>query len=78
MPRQKLTKRADGRYVCRCDGKFFYGKSATEALRKRDNYVREKDKGYNMSLADTTFANYGKTWLDAYRTECNPRQRRQY
>ena len=78
MPRQKLTKRADGRYACRYDGRFFYGKSTAEAIRRRDEYIREKDKGYNMDLADTVFADYGKTWLDAYRTECNPMQRRQY
>jgi len=78
MPRQKLTKRADGRYTCKYDGKFFYGKSAAEATRKRDEYIRKQDQGYNMKLVGTTFADYGKTWLDTYRTECNPMQRRQY
>lgn len=31
-----------------------------------------------MYLIDTSFAEYGETWLDTYRTECNPMQRRQY
>ena len=39
MPRQKLNKRADGRYACKFDGRFFYGKSAAEAMRKRDEYI---------------------------------------
>ncbi len=39
MPRQKLTKRADGRYACKYDNRFFYGKTAAEALRKRDEYA---------------------------------------
>ena len=78
MPRQKLAQRADGRFACKYDGKFFYGKSAAEALRKRDAYIHERDQGYNVHLADTAFADYCKTWLDAYRCECNPSQRRQY
>lgn len=40
MTRQKLTKRADGRYVCRYDGQTFYGKTETEALKKREAYIR--------------------------------------
>ena len=27
---------------------------------------------------DTSFAEYGETWLDTYRTKCNPMQHRQY
>lgn len=32
MPRQTLTKRADGRYACKYEGRFFYGKTANEAF----------------------------------------------
>lgn len=78
MPRQTLNKRADGRYACKYEGQFFYGKTPSEALRKRDDYVRMQERGYNMYLIDTSFAEYGETWLDTYRTECNPMQRRQY
>ena len=53
-------------------------KTPSEALRKRDDYVRMQERGYNMYLIDTSFAEYGETWLDTYRTECNPMQRRQY
>ena len=52
-------------------------KTPSEALRKRDDYVRMQERGYNMYLIDTSFAEYGETWLDTYRTECNPMQRRQ-
>lgn len=31
-----------------------------------------------MGLIDTSFAEYGETWLDTYRTKCNPMQHRQY
>lgn len=72
MPRQTLTKRADGRYACKYEGRFFYGKTANEAFRKRDDYVRMQERGYNMGLIDTSFAEYGETWLDTYRTKCNP------
>ena len=78
MPRQKLTKRADGRYACKYDNRFFYGKTAAEALRKRDEYALQQQQGYNMRLANATFEEYGMTWLDTYHTECNPMQRRQY
>ena len=78
MPRQKLNQRADGRYACKYDGRFFYGKSASEALRKRDEYIHELDQGFNADLTDVTVEEYGKDRLDAYRSHCNPSQRRQY
>ena len=78
MPRQKLNKRADGRYACKFDGRFFYGKSAAEAMRKRDEYIHECEQGFNPHFADITLYEYGMDWLDAYRSKCNPSQRRQY
>ena len=44
MPRQTLNKRADGRYACKYEGQFFYGKTPSEALRKRDDYVRMQER----------------------------------
>ena len=52
-------------------------KTPSEALRKRDDYVRMQERGYNMYLIDTSFAEYGETWLDTYRSGCNPMLRRQ-
>lgn len=77
MPRQKLTKRANGRYACKYDNRFFYGKTTAEALRKRDEYASQQQQGYNMRLADVILEEYGMTWLDTYHTECN-RMQRQY
>ena len=78
MPRQKLTKRADGRYALKCDGRFFYGKTVAEATRKRDEYISERDRGYNADTSHVTVLEYGTAWIDAYRSKCNPKQRHQY
>ena len=78
MPRQILTKRTDGRYAVKYDGCFFYGKTKTEATRKRDEYMQEKMMGYSPNLADTPFLDYGLTWVETYHSECNPMQRKQY
>ncbi len=78
MPRQRVYKRPDGRYCCRHDGQFFYGKTQKEALQKRDDYIRDRTLGYNVELSDVRFLEYGLEWLDVYRTKCNPKQRRQY
>ncbi len=78
MPRQKLTARTDGRYKCQYQNKYFYGKTQAEARRKRDEYVRELTLGNNPELTETSFLEYGLSWLDVYRTECNTKQRQQY
>ena len=78
MPRQKLRARTDGRFSCRYKDKYFYGNTQTEALRKRDDYIREEAIGYNPDLAEARFLEYGLEWLDVYRTECNPKMHRQY
>ena len=78
MPRQKLTERSDGRYKCKYGDKSFYGKSSTEATRKREKYIRELDQGFNPDLSQMLFLDYAYEWLDAYRATCNTKQRRQY
>lgn len=78
MPRQQLIQRADGRYTCKYGDKFFYGKTPTEALRKRDDYVKEYEIGYSPDLSETPFLEYGLAWLDVYRASSNKRLRRQY
>ena len=45
MPRQTLKQRADGRYVCRCDDRYFLGTTQKEALAARDAYKRDKAEG---------------------------------
>ena len=78
MPRQKLSKRADGRYACKCDNRFFYGKTTAEAFEKRDQYLHQKMIHMNISMADVTFEEYSQIWMDTYRSACNPMQRKQY
>lgn len=78
MPRQKLVQRTDGRYACKYDGKVFYGKTPEEAKNKRQVYVNELGLGYNPDMSAFTFLEYGLGWLEAYRSTCNSKQRRQY
>ncbi len=78
MPRQKLKQRADGRFKCKFGDKEFYGNTQTEALRKRDEYIRELELGYNPECSDKRFYSYAMEWLDVYRTKCNSRMRNQY
>ena len=78
MPRQKLTKRADGTYRCRYHGKEFYGKTQTEALKARDAYIELERTGLNPELKDVTFLEYSKKWLSVYRSECCQSLQKQY
>lgn len=78
MPRQKLLERSDGRYKCKYGEKSFYGKTPTEAIRKREKYVRELVQGFDPDQSQTAFLGYAYEWLDAYHASCNSKQRRQY
>ena len=78
MPHQKLIQRPDGRYACRYNGKYFYGKTPTEAMRKRDQYVKECTLGYNPDFTEVAFLDYALEWLKVYRTECNKKLQNQY
>ena len=78
MPRNNVTERSDGRYTCKYGEKFFYGKTPTEAKRKRQEYVRKLDQGINPDLSDTPFLEDALGWREAFRSECNPKQQRQY
>lgn len=78
MPRQRLEKRKDGRFVCRYDDKYFYGKTQAEATRKRDAYISELESGYSPESETTTFAEYSQTWLETYRGDCIKRSKDQY
>lgn len=78
MPRQTLVQRKDGRYECKYGDKSFYGKTPTEASRKRRDYIREMDQGLNPDMSDTPFLEYALGWREAFRAECNPQMQRQY
>ncbi len=78
MPRQKLNERKDGRYACKYNGKFFYGKTQEEAKKKRQDYINDLGLGYNPDMSSVTFLEYGQYWLEAYRSTCNKKQKHQY
>ena len=78
MPRQTLIARQDGRYSCRYNDKYFYGKTQAEALRKRDEYIKECTRGYDPDYNQIPFLDYGLEWLEVYRTGCNRKMRQQY
>lgn len=44
----KVTKRADGRYVCRYEDKYFYGKTKAEVIKKYDEYVERLSQGCDI------------------------------
>ena len=78
MPRQSLIERTDGRYSCKYNGKYFYGKSQAEALKKREEYVKECTRGYDPDYNQISFLDYALEWVEVYRTGCNKKMQRQY
>lgn len=55
-----MKKRADGRYVKRVDGKYFYGATEREVYKKILEYTEKKEKG-------STFAEIAdQWWTDVY------------
>ena len=78
MPQKKLAERKDGRFECKFGNKHFYGKTPTEAKRKRQEYVRMLDQGINPDLSDAPFLEYALGWRQAFRSECNTKAQHQY
>jgi len=71
MPRQTLKKRADGRYTVKFQGKFFYGTTQAEALRKRDEYKQALKEG--MQTTCPTVEKYASAWLPAHKKTVSQR-----
>lgn len=67
MPRQRLKKRSDGRYLCKADGRTFYGYTEREAKEKRAAYLLEKSRGLDADQANITVDAYAQKWLPIYR-----------
>jgi hypothetical protein len=63
MPRQTLKQRKDGRYVCRCDDRYFLGKTQKEALAARDSYKLAKAQGLRAEARGPTVNTYAAKWL---------------
>lgn len=68
MPRQSLTRREDGRYKVKFQGKQFYGKTQAEAIRKRDEYKRMLEAGLKAEELGVSVAAYGARWLQVYKS----------
>ena len=67
MPTKKLTPRADGRYVCKYKGKFFYGHSSEEALAARKAYIKAEESG-KLLTRELTVKEYALKWLPLYKS----------
>lgn len=69
MPRATLKQRPDGRYKCRYKDVCFYGTTQAEALKKRDQYKRDLEKGLRAKEAGMTVAEYAGRWIKVYKAE---------
>ena len=65
MPRQSLTRRADGRYRVKYKDVYFYGQTQAEAMRKRDEYKMAEKAGLRATCQ--TVADYAVEWLPAHK-----------
>lgn len=74
--KQKLKKRADGRYCCRWKDKQFMGHTEDEALQAREAYKRAVLSGLNPSRI--TFSQYAETWLKSHKNGISERSRTRY
>lgn len=67
MPRAKLKQRPDGRYACRFQGQFFYGKTETEAFEARDEYKALIKAGLQADKAGITVQEYSRKWITVHK-----------
>ena len=70
MPRakkQRLTRRADGRYRCAYQGRYFYGRTEDEALEAREAYKRAEKAGMLAALRGVTVREYAIDWLPLHK-----------
>lgn len=71
MPRpkkQKLKRRADGRYCCRYKDQIFYGSTSDEALALREQYMKDLADG-TLARQQTTVKQYALTWLPLHKAD---------
>lgn len=67
MPRQTLKQRPDGRFQCEYKGKFFYGKTQSEAIKKRNEYKKDLEAGLRAEAAGVTVQEYAAQWVNIYK-----------
>lgn len=78
MPRPQLTRRADGRYRCKYEGKYFYGHTQTEAYRARDEYVDQLKAGVVPNAGAITVADYAAQWVVVHKAQTSIRTYNEY
>lgn len=59
--KQKPTKRADGRYVCRYKGQYFYSTDPDDCIAQREEYKEAEKRG---RIASYFVREYALQWLD--------------
>lgn len=67
MPRARATKRSDGRYQIKFQGKWFYGKTAREAQEKCSEYKRLLEAGMRVDASAMTVREYAANWLPTHK-----------
>ena len=78
MPRQTLKQRADGRYICRCDDRYFLGYTQREVLAAREAYKRDKAEGLKAEARGTTVNTYAAKWLPIARANVGKKTYNEY
>lgn len=74
--KQKLKKRADGRYCCRWKDKQFMGHTEAEALQAREAYKLMILNGLKPS--DMPFSMYAAKWLKTHKNGISERSKNRY
>lgn len=69
MARQHLKQRSDGRYACRAEGHWFYGETEKEALAKRAEYYRMREKGMKEEAYGMSVEKYAARWVKVYKND---------
>lgn len=67
MPRARATKRSDGRYQIKFQGKWFYGKTAREATSKYEDYKRQIEAGLKADAMGISLERYASQWVESYK-----------
>ena len=78
MPRASYAPRKDGRYMVRYKNKMFYGKTQTEAEKKREQYKRAEARGLREEAEGLRFQTYAYRWLEVYKANVTDRSYNNY
>lgn len=78
MPKQKLTKRADGRYRCKLGDKYFYGHTKDEALAARAEYKKLLEAGMKTDASRMPYGEYAPRWLSIYKADVSDKTYNDY